>query len=187
MFLPGEPHEQRSLAGYSPWGHKESDTPEWLTLSLFTFNTILNGETLQCFHGARTYLPTKVTVRDLASIPGLGRSPGGHSNPLQYSCLWNPMDRGAWKAMVHRVAKNLTRLKRLSTHAHPLRQGRRQGYLLLPLLLNTVLEVSTRMVRQENGIKDKMTPKEETKVSLIVVYDYQHRKHTRILRPINYN
>ena len=97
------------------------------------------------------------------------------------------MDRGAWKATVHRVANSLTRLKRLSTHAHPLRQGKRQGYLLLPLLLNTVLEVSTRMVRQENGIKDKMTPKEETKVSLIVDYDYQHRKHTRILRPINYN
>ena len=41
------------------------------------------------------------------SIPGLGRSPGGgHSNPLQYSCLENPMDRGAWRAAVHGVAKN---------------------------------------------------------------------------------
>ena len=36
-------------------------------------------------------------VRDMGSIPGLGRSPGGrHGNPLQYSCLENPMDRGAW-------------------------------------------------------------------------------------------
>ena len=42
-------------------------------------------------------------------IPGLGRSPGGgHGNPLQYSCLENPMERGAWKAIVHRVEKSLT-------------------------------------------------------------------------------
>ena len=45
-------------------------------------------------------------VRDLGSIPGLGRSPeGGHGNPLHYSYLENPMDRGAWWAAVHRVAK----------------------------------------------------------------------------------
>ena len=43
---------------------------------------------------------------DVGSIPGLGRSPGGgHSNPVQYSFLKNPMDRGAWWAAVHRVAK----------------------------------------------------------------------------------
>ena len=43
-------------------------------------------------------------VRDTGSIPGLGRSPGGgHGNPLQHSCLENPMDRGAWRATVHRV------------------------------------------------------------------------------------
>ena len=51
------------------------------------------------------------------SIPGSGRSPaGGHGNPLQYSRLENPMDRGAWRATVHKVAKSQTRLKRLSTH-----------------------------------------------------------------------
>ena len=50
-------------------------------------------------------------------FPGSGRSPGeGNGYPLQYSCLENPMDRGAWKAIVHRVAKNQTRLKRRSTH-----------------------------------------------------------------------
>ena len=44
-------------------------------------------------------------VRDAGSIPGLERpSGGGHGNPLQYSCLENPMDRGAWQATVHRVA-----------------------------------------------------------------------------------
>ena len=46
-------------------------------------------------------------MRDVGSIPGSGRPPGGGpGNPLQYSCLENPMDRGAWKATVHGVAKN---------------------------------------------------------------------------------
>ena len=48
-------------------------------------------------------------VRDMGSIPGLGRSLGqGHGNPLQYSCLENSMDRGAWQATVHRVAQSWT-------------------------------------------------------------------------------
>ena len=58
-----------------------------------------------------TYLLTEsaCNVGDLGSIPGLGRSPGGgHGNPLQYSCLENPMDRGAWQAAVHGVAKSRT-------------------------------------------------------------------------------
>ena len=45
-------------------------------------------------------------ARDAGLIPGLGRSPGGHSNLLQCSCLEDPMDRGAWQATVHRVAKS---------------------------------------------------------------------------------
>ena len=45
-------------------------------------------------------------IRDVGSIPGLGRCPGGHGNSLQYSCLENPMDRGAWQATVHGVAKS---------------------------------------------------------------------------------
>ena len=53
----------------------------------------------------------KESAGDLGLIPGLGRSPGeGNGNPLQYSCLENPMDRGAWWATVHRVAKSQTRL-----------------------------------------------------------------------------
>ena len=48
---------------------------------------------------------------DLCSIPGLGKSPGGdHGNPLQYSCLENPMDRGAWQATVHGVTKSQPQL-----------------------------------------------------------------------------
>ena len=46
---------------------------------------------------------------DTGSIPGSGRSPGeGNGNPLQYSCMENPMDRGIWQATIHRVAKTQT-------------------------------------------------------------------------------
>ena len=57
-------------------------------------------------------------VRDTGSISGWERSPrGGHSNPLQYSCLENPMDRGAWRSTVYGITKSQTQLKRISTHA----------------------------------------------------------------------
>ena len=53
---------------------------------------------------------------DVGLIPGSGRSPGGrHGNPLQYSCLENPKDRGDWRATVHGVTKSQTRLKWVST------------------------------------------------------------------------
>ena len=56
-------------------------------------------------------------IKDAGLIPVLGRSPGeGNGNPLQYPCLENPIDRGAWQAIVHGVAKSRTRLKCLSTH-----------------------------------------------------------------------
>ena len=55
---------------------------------------------------------------DIGLIPGLGRFLGGaNGNPLHYSCLENPIDRGAWQAMVYRVTKNWTHLKQLSMHA----------------------------------------------------------------------
>ena len=55
-------------------------------------------------------------IRDPGFIPGLGKSPGEENDhPLQYSCLENSMDRGAWTATVHSVAKSWTRLKQLST------------------------------------------------------------------------
>ena len=58
-------------------------------------------------------------MRDAGSVPGSRRSPGeGHGNPLQYSCLENPMDRGAWRATVQAAAKIRTWLKWLSTHMH---------------------------------------------------------------------
>ena len=59
--------------------------------------------------------PANVSVREAGSIPGSGRSPGGgHDNPLQYSCLENPMDRGVWWATFHSVH---TPLECLSMHA----------------------------------------------------------------------
>ena len=63
-------------------------------------------------HGFPQWLSGKefaCNVGDLVSIPGLGRSPGGeHSNPLQYSCLENPMDRGVYWATIHRVRNSQT-------------------------------------------------------------------------------
>ena len=57
-------------------------------------------------------------IRDSGSVPGSERSPGGgQGNPLQDSYLENPLDRGAWRATVHRNSKSQTQLKRLSTHA----------------------------------------------------------------------
>ena len=57
---------------------------------------------------------------DAGSIPRSGRSPGEeHGNPLQYTCLENPTDRGAWRALVLRVTKSWTWLKWLSTHVRP--------------------------------------------------------------------
>ena len=56
-------------------------------------------------------------IRDSGLIPGLGRSPGEENgNPLQYSGLESPMDRGAWRATIHRVAQSWTELKGFSLH-----------------------------------------------------------------------
>ena len=64
-----------------------------------------------CFPGGSDDKETACNAGDLGSIPGLGRCPrGGHGNPLQYSCLENPMDRGAWRATVHGVTESRTQL-----------------------------------------------------------------------------
>ena len=56
-------------------------------------------------------------IRDTGSIPQLGRSPReGSGNPLQYSCLENPIDRGSWEAAVHGVAKSRTQLSHFTLH-----------------------------------------------------------------------
>ena len=74
------------------------------------------------FENSRKYRVSQVVlpastgdIRDVGSIPGSGRSlREGNSNPLQYSCLENPMDRGGWWATVHRVIKNQTQLEQVS-------------------------------------------------------------------------
>ena len=76
------PHGQRSLAGYSPRGHKELDTTEWLSTAHHSYLG---------FPGGSGSKESACNARDPDSIPGLRRSPGGgHDNPLQYSCLENP-------------------------------------------------------------------------------------------------
>ena len=73
-------------------------------------------------------------IRDLGLIPGLGRSPGrGNGNPLQYSCLENSMDRGAWWPTVLRVTKSWTWLKWLST----------RDVLVFPVWIYNLLSVGT--------------------------------------------
>ena len=86
---------------------EEGQAPHTSVLGLVWW---LSGEEATCSAG------------DLDSIPGLGRSPGGgRGNPLQCSCLENPMDRGAWRAAVHGVTMSWTRLSdyaRMRAHTH---------------------------------------------------------------------
>ena len=124
VLLLGKFHEQKNLVGYSPWGRKRvkhnfatkhthifhihSDAGSSLESSAIDkgFSGGASGEEPTCQYRR---------LSDAVSIPGLGRSPGGgHGNPLQHSCLEDPMDRGAWQATVHRVEKSWTCLKRLS-------------------------------------------------------------------------
>ena len=70
------------------------------------------------FPGGSDCKQSAYNVGHPGSIPGLGSSPGeGNVNPLQYSCLENPMDGGAWRGRVHGVAKRQTRLKQISTQS----------------------------------------------------------------------
>ena len=69
------------------------------------------------FPGGSEVKASACNVGDLGSIPGSGRSPGeGNGNLLQYSCLENPMDGGAWWATVHGVTKSWTRLSDFTFH-----------------------------------------------------------------------
>ena len=75
---------------------------------------LLKKRNLFCSTGLPQWLRGKESAKagdtlDAGLIPGLRRAPGrGHGNPLRYSCLENPMDRGAWQATVHRVTKSWT-------------------------------------------------------------------------------
>ena len=124
------PRGQRSLAGYSPWGHKKLDTTDWATNTLISHMHIhIHIYMYMClylvFSGATVIknLPANAQdVGDTSSVPGSGRSLGeGNGNPFQYSCLENFMDRGAWQATVHGVTKSGTGLgTQVCTHTHTL-------------------------------------------------------------------
>ena len=87
-----------SLSPWKPW---------------FGTNIPWNG--LPRWHSWRNRPANTGDITDVGSIPASQRSQGGgHGNPLQYSCLENSMDRGAWRATVHRVTKSWTQLKQLS-------------------------------------------------------------------------
>ena len=138
VLLPGKSHGWRSLVGCSPWGRKELETTEGLHFhSSLSCIGEGNGNPLQycCLENPRdsgawwaavygvaqswTRLKrlnsmivgkeSACSAGDLSSIPGSGRSPGeGNGNTLQYSCLENFTDSGAWQATIQRVAKSRT-------------------------------------------------------------------------------
>ena len=94
------------MVGYSPWGHKESDMTERLHIihqgAVWASQVALVVKNLAASAG---------DAEETGSIPGSGRFTGiGNGNSLQYSRLENSMDRGAWWAAVHGVAKSQTRL-----------------------------------------------------------------------------
>ena len=104
------------------WGRSRSI---YFFQSTFIFKQGNNFQGIDCIYSVLSVLIGGTSGKELAAgdvrvealIPGSGRSPGGrHGNPLQYSCLENPMDRGAWWATVRRVAKNWTQMKCLSMH-----------------------------------------------------------------------
>ena len=72
---------------------------------------LLNSYIDRGFPGGSVVKESACNAGDPGSVPGLGRSPGeGNSNPFQYSCLENSMDRGAWQAIVHGLAESQTQL-----------------------------------------------------------------------------
>ena len=78
----------------------------------FPLTLLFDQESITLFPGGSDGKASAYSAGDLGSIPGLGRSPGeGNGTPLQYSCLENPMDGGAWLATVHGVAKSRTQLR----------------------------------------------------------------------------
>ena len=119
VFLPGKSHEQRSFLGTVHGVAKN-----WTQLGNWAHNLKFTVQNQNCLHqpnsGTNGKDPPTNTgdMRDMGSIPGLGRShEEGHGNPLQYSCLENPMDREAWWATDHSVAKSQTWLKWCNTHS----------------------------------------------------------------------
>ena len=108
------------------WTNKDTGRSNQLILSTRCwekkthFNVLGLLEWLTCpprWHGGKESACNAGDTREASSIPGLGRCPGeGNSNPLQYSCLENPRDRGAWRAIVHGATKSWTQLSKWTQH-----------------------------------------------------------------------
>ena len=96
---------------FSELGECGFGTSSWVAVFIFHLSTLFMG-----FSSGSEVKVSACKLGDPGSIPGSGRFPGeGNGNPLQYSCLENPMDRGAWQAMAHGIAKSWTQL---STHVN---------------------------------------------------------------------
>ena len=118
VFLPGTSHRQRSLVSYSPQSHKESYTTERLSIHTYTQKCLPFGKhhkiliiIITCLHPlwASMVAHGKESIcqcRKCGFDPWIGKIPWRKKrNPLQYSCLGNPMDREAWQAAVHGVTE----------------------------------------------------------------------------------
>ena len=110
LMLPGLP----SVNHFHCWLDNLYKIQNWLHYSLGAMTCHpygINSTIVLGFPGGSDGKASAYNAGDLDSIPGLGRCPGeGNSNPLQHSCLENPMDGGAWQATVYGVAKSQTRL-----------------------------------------------------------------------------
>ena len=104
-----------SLCGLKPANHEHSHWfVTWMRHVSFCVKFTINSLGFPGGSVVKNPSTNAGDIGDVHSIPGSGRSPGdGNGNPVQYSCLENPRDRGAWRAAVHGVTKHWTRL---STH-----------------------------------------------------------------------
>ena len=104
--------------------------------------------------------------RDSGSIHGLGSPGEGHCNPLQYSCLENPRDRGAWQAIVHQVTKSWTQLKRLNTQCNT---NNKMWVFNIPVQYHQQTITYTKTIRlKASQIRAKQIPYEKQLMSLCI-------------------
>ena len=154
MLLPGKVHEQRGLAGYSPWAHKESDTTE----TAGGLNTVV----CKLKVGLPRWLSGKESAcqsrkcRRRGFDPWSGSSPGaGHGNPLQYPCLENLTDRGVWRATVHGVPKRGTRLSNQAVEQERANRENRKHHRMKASILRRKAHVQISLRQEETWLNRK--------------------------------
>ena len=123
-------------------------------------------------------------TRDVGSIPGLGRSPGeGHGNILQYSCLGKSMDRGTWRATVHRVAKSWTWQKWFSNQenmAYPVNRPTLPLFFIQKInyIVMSLLTSFTFMISYINNAKNASVQFSHSVISHSATHELQHARLT---------